>query len=347
MDFFRHSDTSLSRSNIVMIPFSRKAGTFYPTLKRNIRSLPAVEDISTCSYPMYMNYDISVIPPQNGRPIIPLPGLRVDANFIAVLGIRWKIPPMDSTYPRHPGYAVLNEAAVEKLGLTGNPINQVVNGQFTVAGIVTNFDYASLRNKIDAIVLTFNKDEDTASGWAKDGGCLFVKIKVAANIPTLIGRIKTIYSTYDANAPFEYYFMDDVFNSMYSAEDKLSRIFTAFTLFTVVVACIGLLGMSIFAASRRTKEFSIRKVLGASVAGIAAKLSLDILKPVLIAVAVASPIGWYCMHRWLQGFAYRVHFEWWILLMAAIIIGLIALLTVSFQVIKAATINPAHSLRSD
>lgn len=347
MDFFRHSDTGLRRRNIVMVPFSQKAGAYYRAFKRDIRSLPAVEDVSTSSYPMYKNYDISVIPGRNGQGFIPLPSLHVDANFVHMLGLRWKIPPLDLTYNRRPGYAVLNEAAIEKIGLTGNPINQVVNGQFTVVGVVKDFDYSSLQNKIDAMVLSFNQDEDTVSGWAKDGGCLFAKVKAGINVPTVIEGIKTVYSKYDTNAPFEYYFMDDAFNSMYIAEDKLARIFTTFTIFTVVVACLGLLGMSIFVASRRTKEISIRKVLGASVAGIAAKLSTDFLKPVLIAAAIASPIGWYCMHRWLQAFAYRVHIEWWLLLVATMITGLIALLTVSFQVVKAATVNPAQSLRSE
>ncbi|HEV2354510.1 MAG TPA: ABC transporter permease, partial [Puia sp.] len=249
MDFFRHSDTGLRRSNIVMIPFSPTVGRSYAALKKDLQSLPAVEDISTSSYPMYMNYDVSVIPPQKGRGFIPLPSLHVDANFIPMLGIRWKISPVDSTYPRHPGYAVVNEAAVEKIGLKGDPLNQAVNGQFTVAGVVKDFDFASLQNKIDAMVLTFNKDEDTASGWARDGGCLFAKIRVGTDVPNFIRKTNRIFSKYDANAPFEYYFMDDVFNRMYSAEDKLARIFTAFTLFTVVLACLGLLGMSIFAAS--------------------------------------------------------------------------------------------------
>ena len=347
LDFFKHSNTGLRRSNIVMIPFSQKAGTAYQALRRDLRALPAVEDITTSSYPMYMNYDISVIPPQNGRPIVPLPCLTVDANFIPMLGIRWKVAPVDSTWPRHPGYAVLNEAAVEKLGLTGNPINQVVNGQFTVAGVVKDFDYSSLHDKIDAMVLSFNRDEDPASGWAKNGGCLFVKVKAGTNVPTFIGKVKAAYSEYDADAPFEYYFMDDVFNNMYSAEDKLSGIFTAFTFFTVVVACLGLLGMSIFAASRRAKEFSIRRVLGASLSGLAATLSFDMLKPVVIAVAIASPIGWYFMDRWLRGFAYRTHMEWWLFALVALITALVALLTVSFQVIRAATLNPAETLRSE
>ena len=347
MDFFRHSDTGLRRSNTVMIPFSQKAGTYYSALKKDIRSLSAVEDMTTSSYPMYMNYDISVIPPQNGHPFIPLPSLRVDANFISMLGIHWTIPPVDSSWSRHPGYAVLNEAAVEKIGLTGDPINQVVNGQFTVVGVVKDFDYNSLQNKIDAMVLSFNRDADTASGWAKNGGCLFVKFKSGSNVPTFIGKVKNLYSKYDAEAPFEYYFMDDVFNRMYAAEDKLSRIFTAFTLFTVIVACLGLLGMSIFTASRRTKEFSIRKVLGASLSGIATRLSTDMLKPVIIAVVIASPLAWYCMDRWLQGFAYRVRLEGWLFLAAASITASVALLTVSYQVIRAATVNPAQTLRSE
>ncbi|HWB93332.1 MAG TPA: ABC transporter permease [Puia sp.] len=347
MDFFRHSDTSLRRNNIVMIPFSAKAGRQYSAFKNDIRSLPAVDMVSTSSYPMYKDYDIDVIPGRNGQGFIPLPSLHVDANFIPMLGIRWKIAPLDSSFYQHSGYAVLNEAAVEKIGLTGNPLNQVVNGQFKVAGVVKDFDYSSLQNKIDAMVLSFNPDGDSASGWAKNGGCLFARIKSGSNVPTVIDRIRSVYSKYDDSAPFEYYFMDDVFNSMYSAEDKLHRIFMGFTLFTVVIACLGLLGMSVFAVARRTREISIRRVLGASVADIVTRLSSDLLKPVLVAVAIASPIGWFCMHRWLQGFAYRVHIQWWLLLAAAMIIGLTALITISFQAVRAAMANPVERLKTE
>jgi putative ABC transport system permease protein len=215
-----------------------------------------------------------------------------------------------------------------------------------VAGVVKDFDYSSLQNKIDAMVLSFDQESDTVSGWAKDGGCLFAKIKAGSNVPSVIDGIKSVYSKYDDSAPFEYYFMDDAFNSMYSVEDKLYRIFTAFTVFTVVIACLGLLGMSVFTVARRTKEMCIRKVLGASVADIAIKLSADLLKPVLIGVAIASPIGWFCMHRWLHGFAYRIHIQWWLLLVAGMITGLIALITISFQAMKAAAANPAASLKT-
>lgn len=347
MDFFRHSDTSLHRSNIVMIPFSKNAGRQYSAFKNDIRSLPAVEMVSTSSYPMYKDYNVNVIPGRNGQGFIPLPSLHVDANFIPMLGIRWKIPPLDSSFYRHPGYAVLNEAAIEKIGLTGNPVNQVVNGQFKVAGVVKDFDYSSLQNKIDAMVLSFNQDDDTASGWAKDGGCLFARIKGGNNIPTVIDGIKSVYLKYDSGAPFEYYFMDDVFNSMYGAEDKLHRIFMAFTVFTVVIACLGLLGMSVFEVAWRTKEISIRKVLGAGIGDIVTRLSSDLLKPVLIAIAIASPIGWFYMHRWLQGFAYRIHIQWWLLLCVGTITGFIALITISFQAVKAAAANPIASLKTE
>jgi len=347
MDFFRHSDTSLNRSNIVMIPFSKKAGKQYSAFKNDIRSLPAIDMVSTSSYPMYKDYTISVIPGRNGQGFVPLPSLHVDGNFIPMLGIRWKIAPLDSTFSLHPGYSVINEAAVEKIGITGNPVNQVVNGQFKVAGVVKDFDYSSLQNKIDAMVLSFNQENDTTSGWAKDGGCLFARVKAGSNVPSIIDGIKSVYSKYDHSTPFEYYFMDDAFNNIYSAEDKLHRIFMVFTLFTVVIACLGLLGMSVFAVARRTKEISICKVLGASVADIATRLSSDLLKPVLIAIAIASPVGWFCMHRWLQGFAYRIHIQWWLLLMVGLLTGLIALITVGFQAVKAATANPVASLKSE
>ncbi|HEY4334634.1 MAG TPA: ABC transporter permease [Puia sp.] len=347
MDFFRHSDTGVRRSNIVMIPFSKEVGMHYPAFKKEIATLPAVRDVSTCSYPLYKEYDIAVVPGQGGKGFIPLPHLFVDANFIPMLGLRWKIPPPDSAYTRQPAYAVFNEAAVEKLALKGNPLNQVVNGQFTVKGVLRDFNYSSLQNKIDAMVLSFNQDGDTASGWAKQGGCIFVRISAGVNVPTVMDRLRAIHTRYDAASPFTYHFMDEVFDGLYSAEDKLSRIFSAFTLFTLIIACLGLFGMSLFTISRRMREITIRKVLGAGVAGLAGRLSVDFLKPVLLAVVIASPLGWYGMHRWLQGFAYRVEMRWWVLLLAGAVTALIALLTVGLLVYRAASASPARNLRTE
>ena len=147
--------------------------------------------------------------------------------------------------------------------------------------------------------------------------------------------------------PFDYSFLSDDFEAMYRTEQRSEQLFTAFALVAILIACLGLFGLSAFAAEQRTKEIGIRKVLGSSVTGIVRLLSNDFLKPVLIAIMVASPIGWYAMQHWLNDFAYRINIEWWIFALSGLLAVSIALLTVSFQAFKAALTDPVKSLRSE
>ena len=141
--------------------------------------------------------------------------------------------------------------------------------------------------------------------------------------------------------------MDEVFNDLYKAEERLAKILTSFTILAIVIACLGLFGLISFMAVQRTKEIGIRKTLGASVQSIVKLLSRDFLMLVIMAFILASPVAWYFMNQWLQDFAYRIQISWWIFLLAGVIATVIAFLTISAQAIKAAIANPVEALRSE
>jgi putative ABC transport system permease protein len=141
--------------------------------------------------------------------------------------------------------------------------------------------------------------------------------------------------------------MDDSFNEMYRSEQRVGKIAMIFSILAILIACLGLFGLATFIAEQRTKEIGIRKVLGASVNGIVQLLSKDFLKLVLISFVIATPVAWWFMHKWLQDFAYRINIGWWIFVAAGVIALFIALMTVSFQAIKAAVANPVKSLRTE
>jgi putative ABC transport system permease protein len=147
--------------------------------------------------------------------------------------------------------------------------------------------------------------------------------------------------------PFSYRFLDESFNQMYRAEQRIGRIILIFSTLAILIACLGLFGLSTFIAEQRTKEIGIRKVLGASVSGIVQLLSKDFIKLVALSFIFAAPLAWYFMNKWLQDFAYRIHISWWIFLLAGVLAVTIALVTVSFQAIKAALMNPVRSLRTE
>jgi putative ABC transport system permease protein len=169
----------------------------------------------------------------------------------------------------------------------------------------------------------------------------------SAHINKVIASIQGIYKKVAPGLPFKYSFMDANFDKTYRAEQRMGGLSVTFAILAILIACLGLFGLITFAAEQRTKEIGIRKVLGASVSDVSAMLSKDFLKLVVIALLIAFPVGWWAMNKWLQGFAYRITISWWIFIVAGATAVLIALATVSFQAIKAATANPVKSLRSE
>src|SRR5438045_5597973 len=155
------------------------------------------------------------------------------------------------------------------------------------------------------------------------------------------------WNIYHTEEPFTYSFMDELFNKTYSAEQKTGIIINIFSILILFVACLGLFGLATYTAEQRTKEIGIRKVLGASVTQVTQMLSKEFLKLVIIASLIAFPAAWWAMNKWLQSFAYRIDISWWMFAVAGFSALLIALLTVSFQAIKAAIANPVKSLRTE
>jgi putative ABC transport system permease protein len=159
--------------------------------------------------------------------------------------------------------------------------------------------------------------------------------------------ISKVYSTFDIENKAEYHFLDQNFAAQYQTEQKQGTILLIFTILAISIACLGLFGLVTFTAEQRVKEIGIRKVLGASVTSIVQLLSTDLMKLVLIAILIASPIAWFAMDKWLQDFAYKISINWWVFLLAGGAAAFIALTTVSLQSIKAALTNPVKSLRSE
>jgi putative ABC transport system permease protein len=345
--FFRHADTGVDRDNVVMIPVS---GSFknYPSFNHDVRTLAGIGAVSTSRYGMFSYYDMIGMPGKTKDETVMLPSLDVDQGFFQLAGLKWKYPPLPHDNLGTGNKIVLNELAVEKLHLPANPVGSYVNpgSKTIVVGVVKNFNFGSLEDPIQPLGLWVLSE--TAKLWKTQGGCfLFAKIKPHTNLPTLLGAIQKIYKRYDAETPFDYTFMDDAFNVHYKAEDRLASIFSIFTVITIVLAGMGLFGLAAFTIEQRTKEIGIRKVLGASISSINGMLSKDFLKLVLLSILIASPIAWYVMHDWLQGFAYRINIQWWMFAGAGLLAVIVAVITISYHAIKAAVVNPVNSLRSE
>jgi putative ABC transport system permease protein len=244
----------------------------------------------------------------------------------------------------------VNETVVRRLGLKPEtapgkrlysqrgegPENLI---SFEIAGVMKDFNYSSLHENVRPFMLRYLPESDALS-----------TVIVAVNSKTyksLLSKMEAIWHKNIPSVPFEYVFLDDEVQKQYEAEITLSKIINSFTLMAIFISCLGLFGLAAFSAEQRKKEIGVRKVIGASVTGIVQLLSKDFLKLVLIAFVIATPVVWWAMNKWLQAYAYRIDISWWMFALAGVIAISIAMLTVSFQAIKAAVANPVKSLRTE
>lgn len=176
---------------------------------------------------------------------------------------------------------------------------------------------------------------------------LYVRTNARSNAENALAKIGAVLKKDNPAYPFEYKFVDDQFNAQFLSETLISKLSRVFASLAIIISSLGLFGLAAYTAERRTKEIGIRKVLGASVSGIAGLLSKDFLQLVFMSCIIAFPVAWWAMHNWLQSYQYRISINWWVFLIAGLVSILIALITVSFQAIKAAVANPVKSLRTE
>jgi putative ABC transport system permease protein len=266
----------------------------------------------------------------------------VDEDYLKTLGIRVVSGRnFSKDFPTDSSAVVINQAMVRELGWSGeNPIGKTIvrSGQheFKVIGVVADFNYASAKQQIAPLMMMLGNNY----------GGLVIKINTG-NVKGFLSDLKKQWDDFNPEGPLSYSFLDDNFAKLYASEIRTQQIFTAFAIIAIIIASLGLFGLSAFVTEQRTKEIGIRKVLGASVQSVLLLVSKEFLLLVGIAFIISVPVTWWAMHVWLQDFAYRIHIAWWVFVVAGIIAILISALTISFQAIKAAIANPVKSLRSE
>jgi putative ABC transport system permease protein len=237
---------------------------------------------------------------------------------------------------------VINEASSKLLGFTSP--QEAIGKTFRqwgregqIIGVVENFHFRSLQEAIKPLSIRIEPTRNS-----------LLTVNVSANeIPATVAAIEKTFATYTSNVPFSYYFLDEFFDRQYRSEQRFGNLFLYFSILAILISCIGLLGLASYSTIQRTKEIGIRKVLGASVTTIINLLSKEFLILVIISFVLASPLAWYFMNEWLKDFAHRIDISWWIFFAAGTTAILIALITISFQALKAAVANPIKSLRTE
>lgn len=343
LDYIQHKKLGYDKEQVIVLqtwPLGKNEEVFRQQLLQDTRVLHVTNSPYVPAGATYQN-NFFVHPLDHPSHWVKTLRYDVDEHYIPTLGIEivaGRNFSMD--YGTDSLNAIINQTAAAAFGWTHDALGKtLVNGDnkhLQVIGVVKDFHFKSLRESISPLVMVMNKNF----------GNLIIKTKPGSP-SALLSAIEAKYNALPHDLPFSFSFLNERISNTYHAERKTGAILGIFAGLTIFVACLGLFGLATFTAYQRTKEIGIRKVLGATAAGIVRLLVIDFVKLIAIALLIACPIAWWVMNKWLEDFAYRVNIQWWVFGLAGITAITIAILTVSWRAIKAATANPVESLRNE
>lgn len=350
LNYLHTRDIGYNRENVIVLPIDWQLTPMVSSLKTQIKAIPQVQQVSVAnSSPVEVGWS-DAITTNDGKKVM-VNAIPADEDFVPMFKLKLLAGSnythadellMDTTNNgKNYHYTfIINESAAKALGWTpeqaiGKTINRGNDG--TVKAVVKDFNFRSMHEAITPLILFL--DHSNTNG-------IFVKV-AGQNIPAVIKSLESVWKQNVNNRPFQYHFLDDDFNALYVSEQRTANVFKSFAFLAILLACLGLFALTAYTVLNRTKEIGIRKVLGASVSSITLMLSKNFLRLVIVSILIASPIAWWAMNKWLQDFAFRIHIQWYIYVLAGLATVLIAFITVSFQAVRAAVANPVKSLRSE
>ncbi|RMG65419.1 MAG: ABC transporter permease [Bacteroidetes bacterium] len=344
LHFVQSKQLGYDREHLLTLPLDRQMLRRLPALKRALMQLPGVERASACTespHDIQGGYSIG-FPGEQEEAYRAVRAMAIDEDFVATAGLELIAGSnfLPGVLEKEAHFFLLNEQAVQALGLTpaealGRQVD--LNGrEGVIQGVVRDFHLASLREAISPLVL-FNEYQMHT---------LLLRLG-PADVAQTLAALEASWNEQVPHRPFSYEFVDEAYGRLYAEEQRMGSLFSVFAGLAIVIACLGLLGLSAYVTLRRTKEIGIRKVLGASVWSIVQLLSAKFTALVGLGFVVAAPLSWYLMDRWLMGFAYKVPVGVYTLVLAGLLVLLLAWVTVGYQAWQAASANPADSLRDE
>lgn len=346
LNYIRHRDVGYNRDQVLSVLNTNSLGNQAEIFRDEVQKLPGIVGSTMTGFLPNKGRDGAITyykdPEARQNETYLLHRWSIDAQYIPLLGMKMvRGRNFSANMPTDSSGVLINETAARLLGYP-EPINKPLyrgpgpEDAFRILGVVKDFNEGTLHDPIEPIVFQLGTNRQAVSFRIRRD-----------NIPGLIAAIRQLYRSMDRSngQPFVYAFLDDTFNKQYASDQRTGQIFISFSLFAILIACLGLFGLVTYAAEARTKEIGMRKVLGASVNQLVGLLLRDFLKLVILASALACPIAWWVMHSWLEDFAYRTTIGWWLFPFSTMLAVLIAVLTIGFRAIKAAVANPIDSLR--
>jgi ABC-type antimicrobial peptide transport system permease subunit len=345
MKFVKNKNLGYDKSYVFSVPLTQNVADHLDAVKAELKKQSSVLDVAASDA-----YNFSSVTNATGdlgwkaKPAntsLMITQIAADKDFIPTMRIKFVEGHNFTGTPADSAYYILNETAVKQMGLkppfVGQPISFHENNG-TILGVVKDFNFQSLKEKISPLIFYNYKYNNK--------NILYVRTS-ARHAQEAIAEAGKQYKKYASDSPFGYQFLDASFDAQYKTDQRTGTLFNFFAGIAIFISCLGLFGLATYTAQVKTKEIGIRKVLGASVTGIVELLSKDFLKLVIVAIVIATPIAWWAIHKWLEGFVYRTNISWRVFAIAGVLALLIALTTISFQAIKAAIANPVKSLRTE
>ena len=342
VDYIRTKNLGLDRENVVYMNLEGDLPKYFDTFREQLLQSPGIQSVSSSSNnPLEIsNSTIGVEwegKPEGDKTLFTQ--MAVSYDFLTTMKIKLlNGRDFSRNFATDSTNYVVNEEAARRMGMK-NPVGQDLkfwNKSGKIVGLIRNFHLNSLRVAIEPLILRLDSTNNMLLVRTRPG-----------QTEQAVASMERLAKQFNPAYPFAYRFADESFKEQYKSETLVGKLANYFAIIAIFIACLGLFGLAMFTAEQRTKEIGVRKVLGASVTSIVGLLSKDFLKLVMIAILIASPLAWYTMHQWLEDFAYRIDIDWWIFAVAGLLAVGIAQLTVSFQSIKAALMNPVKSLRSE
>ena len=341
MSFMRSKQLGYDKSYVLSCNM-RKMGAHYDAVKAELLKQPGIAGVTSASVNIIRYGGHTGNNWWNGKQdgeTLMLSPMGIDKDFISFFKMQMKEGDVFAGTVADSTHFILNETAVKAARLE-NPIGKRFKLQQTmgtIIGVVKDFHFASMRQKIEPAVFYY-----TSTDYYK----LYVKTS-GKEAPKAIAALSAQWKKYNPDFSFEYSFLDEAYGNLYKSEEKTELLLNIFAAIAIFISCLGLLGLATYTAQVRTREIGVRKVLGANVGGIIRLLAMNFLKLVFIAILIAVPVAWWLTDKWLQDFAYRINISWTVFAIAGVLAMLIAVLTISFQSIRAALANPVRSLRTE
>jgi len=350
LKYIRNKDLGFNKEQVLILQNTSALDNNTTAFTNELLQMPGVKNVTSSGFlPVTGSRNdqaFITVPEYDGKNFTLMQDWPVDERYLPTFQLQLKSGRnFSAQYPTDSTAVIINETAAKLYGGT-DPVNKKLymfgdlkGGKltaYTVIGVIKDFNFNSLREQVTPLVLNLQ--------W--DNGGMAVRVSTH-DIQGLLDEIKTQWKSMASTQPFSYTFLDEEFNKQYSADQRIGKILLLFSILAIFIACLGLFGLVTFAAEQRVKEIGIRKVLGARITNIFELLSKDFIKLLMLSIFIASPVAWWAMNKWLQDFAYRISISWWIFASVGAICLLIALVTISFQAIKAAVANPVNSLRAE